>query len=467
MKLVILTEGGGTKGFGHITRCLSLYQACRRKSAEAELVVNGDDSVKGLLKDVQYIAFDWLKETEKLKNAVSSADMVVVDSYLAGRDLYEFLSEATNGWLIIMDDYKRLDYPEGIIVNPSICGDKFYYGERRSLLGSEYIVLREEFRDVPEKEINEKVEHILITCGGADYTDLIQNVRERLEGKFGVNCDVILPSAGGANTSEIINLMLKADICVSGGGQTLYELARVGVPTVAICLADNQKVNLEGLRDKGVIEYAGSIDEGSPIEKIEHAVEKLLPQEERKKRSKTGRSHVDGKGAERIIENVLSLVAEKINIRPAGIEDCRDLWEWRNHPAVREWCFDQKEIKYEDHQEWFRKKIEEGTSDIYVAENTHGEKIGQVRFDKAPDETVINVNLNPSFFSKGLGNRVIRQATGVFLDGNPEVKEVKAKIKMENIASKKAFEKAGYRFFENTLECGGKTEVFKYERSAS
>jgi RimJ/RimL family protein N-acetyltransferase len=47
------------------------------------------------------------------------------------------------------------------------------------------------------------------------------------------------------------------------------------------------------------------------------------------------------------------------------------------------------------------------------------------------------------------------------------VKEVKAKIKTENIASKKAFKKAGYEFCENTLECGGKTDVFKYERSVS
>ena len=467
MKLVILTEGGGDRGFGHITRCLSLYQACRRKSIEAELIVNGDDSVLSLLKDVQCIAFDWIRETEKLKSAASSANMVIIDSYLAGRDLYQLLSEATSGRLVIMDDYKRLDYPEGIIVNPSICGDRFDYGERRSLLGSEYIVLREEFRDVPEKEINEKVKNILITCGGADYTDLIQKVRENIEEKFGVNCDVILPASGGVDASEIINLMFKADICVSGGGQTLYELARVGVPTVAVCLADNQKVNLEGLKDKGVIEYAGSIDEDDLIEKVDRAAEKLLSQEERKKRSKAGRSYVDGRGAERIIESVLSLSEGEINIRPAGIEDCRDLWEWRNHPAVREWCFDQEEIGYEDHQEWFKKKINEGTSDIYVAENTLGEKIGQVRFDKAPDGTVINVNLNPAFFSRGLGNRVIKQATGVFLEGNPGVKEIKAKIITENVASKKAFEKAGYRFLENILECGRETEVFKYERSVS
>ncbi|MGB2652106.1 MAG: glycosyltransferase, partial [Candidatus Omnitrophota bacterium] len=347
--ICILTEGGGDRGFGHITRCLSLYQACKRKSVRAELIVNGDDSVLDLLKGAQYVMLDWLSETKKLKGMISSANIVIVDSYLAGKGLYDSLSEATRGQLVMMDDYRRVNYPEGIIVNPSICGEKFDYGKRRSLLGEEYIVLREEFCEVPEKKINEKVGHILITCGGSNYSDFIQQVQQNLEEKFGVDCNVISPVTGGVHASEMIDLMLKADICVSGGGQTLYELARVGVPTVAICLADNQKGNIEGLRDEGVIEYAGSIDDEDLMRGIECAIERLLPQKEREKRSRAGRSHVDGWGAERIIENILSLGERTINIRCADSNDCHDLWEWRNHPGTREWCFDRQEIKYEDH----------------------------------------------------------------------------------------------------------------------
>ncbi|MGB2601417.1 MAG: UDP-2,4-diacetamido-2,4,6-trideoxy-beta-L-altropyranose hydrolase, partial [Candidatus Omnitrophota bacterium] len=126
--ICILTEGGGDRGFGHITRCLSLYQACKRKSVRAELIVNGDDSVLDLLKGAQYVMLDWLSETKKLKGMISSANIVIVDSYLAGKGLYDSLSEATRGQLVMMDDYRRVNYPEGIIVNPSICGEKFDYG---------------------------------------------------------------------------------------------------------------------------------------------------------------------------------------------------------------------------------------------------------------------------------------------------------------------------------------------------
>ena len=52
----------------------------------------------------------------------------------------------------------------------------------------------------------------------------------------------------------MLNLMLKSDICISGGGQTTYELARVGVPTIGICLAENQKNNLMGWKSLGFIE---------------------------------------------------------------------------------------------------------------------------------------------------------------------------------------------------------------------
>lgn len=49
MKVFIITEGGKNIGFGHITRCLSLYQAFKEKEIIPELILNSDDNIEYLL----------------------------------------------------------------------------------------------------------------------------------------------------------------------------------------------------------------------------------------------------------------------------------------------------------------------------------------------------------------------------------------------------------------------------------
>lgn len=39
--------------------------------------------------------------------------------------------------------------------------------------------------------------------------------------------------------SDIENYMKRADVAVSAGGSTLYELCAVGTPTISYALADN------------------------------------------------------------------------------------------------------------------------------------------------------------------------------------------------------------------------------------
>ena len=43
-------------------------------------------------------------------------------------------------------------------------------------------------------------------------------------------------------------IMATADLAVTAGGQTTYELAASGVPAVALCIAENQRPNLAALQ---------------------------------------------------------------------------------------------------------------------------------------------------------------------------------------------------------------------------
>jgi spore coat polysaccharide biosynthesis predicted glycosyltransferase SpsG/ribosomal protein S18 acetylase RimI-like enzyme len=487
MKLAILTEGGRNRGFGHITRCLSFYEGFREKGFRVTLIVNGDDSVTDLLKGKRHRIFNWLKRRDELFKMIGEADVALVDSYLANRKLYEEVCGMVH-CAVYFDDTQRLDYPEGIVVNGAISAEKRRYPKREGvtyLLGIDYTPLRKEFSEVPKRKIRKEVKTMMITFGGDDRKITPRILKHLIKTYPGIRKEVVV-GRGFKNIAEIEKskaplavpvyfpdargmkkAMLNADLAISGGGQTLYELARVGVPTIAIGLSDNQLPNIKGWQRAGFVRYGGWYREGGLLDKLKREVDRLLPYETRKERSRRGRRIIDGKGVERVIDRIMGSLKKENNLhlREGKERDCYDLWVWRNHPEARKWSFEKKEIDYWHHVEWFRKKARSKGTKIYVAENEKSEKVGQVRFQRGKEgRTYVNINLNPDFFNQGLGNKILKKATHRFVRENPEVAELRAEILGENTVSKKAFQKAGYRFCQRVLKAGQSIALYKYAR---
>jgi len=185
MKVYLITEGGDDIGIGHITRCLSLYQAFEEKGLSPVLIVNGDSTVKDLLPGKNFEIVNWLKE-DKLSGFIKDADIVIIDSYLADYEFYKKVSNLVKVPVYI-DDNKRLDYPKGVVVNGTIYAEEFNYPKKEDviyLLGSQYIPLRKEFWHVPEKEIKENIETIMVTFGGDDARNMTPNILKLLKENF-------------------------------------------------------------------------------------------------------------------------------------------------------------------------------------------------------------------------------------------------------------------------------------------
>ncbi|MDD5005727.1 MAG: UDP-2,4-diacetamido-2,4,6-trideoxy-beta-L-altropyranose hydrolase [Candidatus Omnitrophica bacterium] len=312
IKICVLTEGGKNIGFGHITRCVALYEAFKERNIEPTLIIKGDKNIVDLLKGKNYKIFNWLKEQNKLFKMLTEADIVIIDSYLANKDLYNRISGIINEKsLVMIDDYRRIKYPHGIVVNPSIYGDKLNYSQRDSsdyLLGKDYIILRKEFRETSvNKIIKKRVKDILIMSGGINHSDLMHKIINYLKNKFNFNFHIVEPNKNRFNAKEILNLMLKADICISGGGQTTYELARIGIPTIGICFAENQRLNLEEWQKRGFIEYVGWYKNKGLLNRIENSINKFMPYKKRARFSRIGRNLVDGKGVGRIINKLIKI----------------------------------------------------------------------------------------------------------------------------------------------------------------
>jgi UDP-2,4-diacetamido-2,4,6-trideoxy-beta-L-altropyranose hydrolase len=470
MKVSILTEGGKKAGFGHAARCCAIYDAFEKKGISPELIVNGDSSIKAFLKGKRFKVFNWLKKQDELSTVISNAGIVIVDSYLAGLDFYKKLSNSVK-IPVYLDDNSRLKYPRSIIVNGAVYAEKLPYLKRDEndyLLGTSYTPLQKTFWKSVKKRISKRVKSILVTFGGAEADELIFKVLGVLSSKY-PKLDKKIVTGKKFSAQEMKNLMMGSDIAISGGGQTLYELARIGVPTIAVATAENQSDNIKGWERIGFIKYAGRHDEKNLPAKLVNRIDSILDYNERVKMSSLGRSCIDGKGASNLVEYILERSAinksdaVNIELRKADKNDCHDLWLWRNHPNVRNWSFNKKEIRYKDHKKWFNGKIRDPRVAIYIGEDERSNKIGQVRFEEDKGSLgCVYVNLNPLFFGKGLGSRLIQKATHLFMRERPGVDEVIAEIIDGNRVSKKAFKKSGYVFSYNALKENDPVSIFKY-----
>ena len=133
MQVLIITEGSSDIGFGHITRCTSLYQAFEKKGIIPEFIINGDEIVNSLLNGKRCNLLDWLKNRKKLYSLVKGSNIVVIDSYLADSDFYDDISSIVK-LSVYIDDNKRIDYPKGIVVNGTIFAEKMDYPKRETVV---------------------------------------------------------------------------------------------------------------------------------------------------------------------------------------------------------------------------------------------------------------------------------------------------------------------------------------------
>ncbi len=95
-------------------------------------------------------------------------------------------------------------------------------------------------------------------------------------------------------------MMAWADVAISAGGSTNWELALMGVPNLIIVLADNQCGIAEGLAQAGAAINWGWFNRISD-EQIAEALESLvLAEAKRLRMGQVGQQLVDGRGALRV-----------------------------------------------------------------------------------------------------------------------------------------------------------------------
>ncbi len=134
-----------------------------------------------------------------------------------------------------------------------------------------------------------------------------------------------------------------------------------------------------------------------------------------------------------------------LKVRQARQADSNQFFTWRNDPLVVASSFTKGEIKMQDHRRWYDQKLESDDCGLYVVEY-ETEPAGQVRFDIAGPEATINYSLDAAFRGRGLAMRSMHRAIAVFSEEHADVTTLVAFVKLDNIASRRVFEKLDFDF---------------------
>lgn len=332
-------DAGPGIGLGHLQRCLALAEACGRLGATAVFLSPLSADVRQRIEAAGCEARSLDLTSEALGSAADcdyvirsakdvGAATVVVDSY-AVKAHYLAELRAAGLRVVFIDDLAHEPLPAHIVINAGAQATSLGYrsstGDTRFLLGVEYALLRRH-RDAGPRPIGD-VQRVLVTVGGDDprcaMTRLIDLVA-RSAGEFSViaavgpfsaqlvavreaarhstrNVDVVVASMG------LSELIAQTDLAISAAGQTLYELAANGTPTIAVELFDNQTGSLSALAEAGVVKSVGRFGDREFDDRFIEALSALVQDRDARHRlSVTARTVVDGRGAERVAAAVMA-----------------------------------------------------------------------------------------------------------------------------------------------------------------
>ena len=137
-------------------------------------------------------------------------------------------------------------------------------------------------------------------------------------------------------------------------------------------------------------------------------------------------------------------INRNITSRKAIESDLMLYFEWTNDETVRENSYKSEPISLENHSSWFKNKINDEECLMLVFENHINQPIGQVRIQKQDNKSaLIGISNDVNHRGKGYASKMIAIASEYFLNEYPDF-HINAYIKLENTASEKAFQKAGF-----------------------
>lgn len=350
--LILRADANPRMGTGHVMRCLALAQGWRRTGGQALFVCA--DITPALEARINTEGFDVRRipasagSPEDAQQTIQQAracqpvagstqsPWIAADGYQF-EAVYQRAIKEAGLRLLLVDDYGHCNhYCADIVLNQNLSARPEWYQHRephtRLLLGTRYVLLRDQFRAYRDwqRDIAPVARKVLVTLGGADPDNVTGKVIEALRGldveaKIVVggsnpNLEKLKAETGNLKSCELLvnsndmpALMAWADMAIAAGGTTSWELAFMGLPSLVLVLADNQRDIATALDREGISINLGWHPDVQAAKLAETLRTLLVDAERRATMSQRGRQLVDGCGVARVVK-ILQGISYRITI---------------------------------------------------------------------------------------------------------------------------------------------------------
>jgi UDP-2,4-diacetamido-2,4,6-trideoxy-beta-L-altropyranose hydrolase/UDP-4-amino-4,6-dideoxy-N-acetyl-beta-L-altrosamine N-acetyltransferase len=461
MQAVFRADASFELGSGHVMRCLALARVLRDEGASCRFVcgdlpghlgarITGEGFELALLPagDGHH---HWRGDAEATIAALAGidVDVLVVDHY--GLDArWEQALQAHCGKIVAIDDLADRPHVAQMLIDQNAGRSAEHYAglvlpDCRVLAGPRYAMLRDEFRQRRTASLEHRrdapLRRIVVSMGGGDPNDATLRALEGLEqADLPRECRVAVvlgaQATSGAHVRakarcglwpiEILHdvrdmaaLLVACDLAIGAAGLSALERCCLGVPSLLVVLAENQRPGAQALAERGAAMVLGGPDEIADA--IPAAIRGLLARGSWHAMSVAAANVCDGLGLRRVLSCIEDLAAPQATVpeatvRPMREDDLDQVLAWRNHPEVRRHMYTTHEIGAAEHRAWFERSAADPRRHLLIVEH-EGQPLGFVHFTEAASGDVADwgfyaVPGAPSGTGRRLGGAALVHAFG-------------------------------------------------------
>jgi len=350
---------------------------------------------------------------------------LIIDHYGFNYEDEKKLKEALNITLSVFDDTYKRHYCDEII-NHNISADSTKYTlEPFTKVKVISPLIRDEFKQIKQRDRTHKTHEVMICMGGVDSLNLTPKIIPLCQDyqKIHVVTSDNNPHLADLqamqnitlhiNTNAMAELMNTCDLAILTPSVVVHEALYMHLPFIAIKTASNQDDIYTHLKQKGY----------NVLDDFDEAQLKAYIETE-----------------------MSSYPLLDFAIRKSMDEDLMPLFDLVNDPLVRELSLSTEAISLSTHTQWFQNSMKDPLILMFTLLDARANFLGQLRFNlHEKGKAIISISLVSSSRGFGLASKVLSQGLKIISKLQPE-REVVALIKEANTASIKSFEKAGFKY---------------------
>lgn len=459
-------EAGGTTGLGHAVRSSALAHRLHQAGWRVSVAIS----------DTGYAAVPDLADLPRLRPEAmleAPADLFVIDGYDFGFDLEQKLRKAGRK-LLVIDDAPTRRHDADVLLDSTLGRSADDYAEVAPhacvLAGERYVPIRPTFRRIRAERWERlkllpelPAQRVLVSLGGTDPLNHTGKVLDALASHAPAITFVVVmgPSATHLETvraqvaalpgaelhvapANMAEVMASCDLAIGAGGTSSWERCCLGLPSLALIIADNQRPGAERLAASG----AAWLVEDDAAAIAGRFADLLADAHARRAMAEAGRALIDGRGLDRILLPLMpmqSILDGRVSLRLMEPADEALLLDWQRHPETRRYARSAAAPTEAEHAAWFRKLLEAPNRlPFFVQEDTPAgpQPVGYVRLDwrHAPQPGwEISIATAPDHYRRGIGRAALALAAAVVPRDT-----ILAHVLAENEASHGLFRAAGY-----------------------